>query len=249
MTQRLSIAIDNLYTVFSRYKSNPHMAGSPLYEHLDEWNSLLFSKPLRELTSADLSRFAGKVITTWGDTDDLKHFLPRLLELTALIDTPYEVEVLYHKVEMAGLKLWDSGEQYAVNQCSIAMWENLLLDNSDRAEWEFRSYFATLAHFYPRFDELTAIWMKDNSFSSIKHLTNYIYDEYHNLFMKKHNPGNEKGFLNIESFKGWLLSDSMAQKLTDAFYQFEQTAIAEKISWSLKIIEYEKRSAQAKTQT
>ena len=90
------------------------MNGSPLYD-LDEWNRSLFSKPLPNLTSEDLSRFAGKAISTWGDTNDLKHFLPRLFELTAFLDTPYDVGILYQKLQDGGFQTWEAGEQYAIN--------------------------------------------------------------------------------------------------------------------------------------
>ncbi len=244
MTDKLKIGIENLYDTFSRYHGNPNMTGSPLYGDLDKWNKSLFCKPLRELTSEDLSRFAGKVITTWGDTSDLKHFLPRLFELTAFLDTPYDIWILYQKLEAAEWHTWDAKEQQVINQFSLTLWENLLLDNSEKAEWEFDDYFAALAHFYPNFNDLTERWLTENSFSAIKHLTNYIYDNASYLFLKNHIRGNEKSSRNIVAFKSWLLSDNVIQKLTDVYYEFEKTSLAEKISWTLKILEDEKCNAQ-----
>lgn len=244
MTDKLKIEIENLYDTFSKYQGNPNMTGSPLYGDLDEWNKCLFCKPLQELTSEDLSRFAGKVITTWGHSNDLKHFLPRLFELTAFLDTPYDIWILYQKLEAAEWHSWDTQEQQAINQFSLALWSNLLLDNGEKAEWEFDDYFAALAHFYPTFNDLTEIWLTNNSFSSIKHLTNYIYDKGYYLFLKNHVKGNERSSRNIVAFKSWLLSDKVIQKLTIAFYQFEKTELSEKISWTLKILEDEKYNAQ-----
>ena len=80
MTERLKNSIEALYETFQRYLSNSNMNGSPVYGHLNEWNKELFSKPLRELDEDDLSRFAAKAITTWGNTNDYKHFLPRIFE-------------------------------------------------------------------------------------------------------------------------------------------------------------------------
>ena len=244
MTDRLKISITNLYDTFSKYHGNPNMTGSPLYGDLNEWNKTLFSKPLRILTGEDLSRFAGKVISTWGDTNDLKHFLPRLFELTALLDTPYDIWILYQKLQDSIYQTWDTEEQNAINEFTIAMWDNLLYDNSEKAEWVFDDYFAALAYFHPNFNDLTALWISNDSFSSIKHLTNYIFDEAHNIFQKNHITGNVKSTRNIVAFKNWLLSDIMFQKLTNAFYQFEKTELAEKISWVIKILEDEKYSTQ-----
>ena len=59
--------------------------------------------------------------------------------------------------------------------------------------------------------------------------------------MKTHKGVNEK---NIEALKTWLISDNVIQKLTNAFYQYEKTELAEKISWVIKILEDEKYSTQ-----
>jgi hypothetical protein len=244
MNELLKISIKNLYTTFSKYKGNPNMTGSPLYGDLDKWNKSLFSGPLETLTSEDLSRFAGKVISTWGDTNDLKHFLPRLFELTALLQTPYDIWILYQKLYDGNFELWDSQEQKAVNEFSYALFDNLISDNSEKAEAEFNDYFSALAHFYISFDDLAALWMVNNSFSSIKHLTNYIYNEAHYIFGKNAVRGNTKSTNDLEVLQHWLLSDGLIQKLTNAFYDFEKTELAEKISWVVKILEGEKSSRQ-----
>ena len=53
--------------------------------------STLHSKQLRELEDEDLARYAFKAMTTWGDVNDYKHYLPRIFELSAkrelLVDT------------------------------------------------------------------------------------------------------------------------------------------------------------------
>lgn len=42
---------------------------------------LLLSKQLKDLSKDDLGHFFRKAITTFGDVNDFKHFLPRILEL------------------------------------------------------------------------------------------------------------------------------------------------------------------------
>ncbi|WP_153798439.1 hypothetical protein [Foetidibacter luteolus] len=244
MTPRLKISVENLYDTFAKYHGNLNMTGSPIYDDVAKWNKFLLSKSLRNLTSEDLSRFSGKVISTWGDTNDLKHFLPRLFELTALLDTPYDIWILYQKLQDGNFQKWDTEDQNAINEFSLALWGNLLSDNSEKAEWEFDDYFATIAHFYPSFNDLTDLWMINNSFSAIKHLSNYIYDEAHTLFREKHIKVNEKSTKNILVFKNWLFSDSLIEKLTKAFYRFEKTELSERIAWVIKILKDEKYSTQ-----
>jgi len=38
----------------------------------------LHTKELRLLEESDISRYAFRALTTWGDIDDFKHYLPRI---------------------------------------------------------------------------------------------------------------------------------------------------------------------------
>ncbi len=75
----LTIAIERLYQVFSRYKVLGMVEGCP-HCVSDEDKAKLHSKPLRKLEPDDVSRYSWKAMTTWGDVSDFKYFLPRLLE-------------------------------------------------------------------------------------------------------------------------------------------------------------------------
>lgn len=169
--------------------------------------------------------------------------------MIAHLDTPYDIGILYQKLQDANFQTWNADEQNAVNEFSVALWAFLLFDNSKKAEWEFKDYFTALAHFHTNFNDLTELWMSNTSFSSIKHLTNYIFDEAYDLFTKRHNKGDEKNIKNTEAFKTWLLSDKLNQKLTDAFYQYEETDLAEKISMVIKILEDENQNTQRTNRT
>lgn len=237
MTPLPEKAILHLYAVFSAYEGNCHIQGSPLYGDLTEWNRQLFSKPLRDLTSEDLSRFAGKAITTWGDENDLRHFLPRMLELTAELNTPYDIGILYQKLEDAGWRNWPASEQEAINNFSPALWKDLLQDDSDKAEDIFSEYFRALAHSYPAFPDLLNAWDQEISYAAVKHLANYIFEENQFIF----NPRRlAKDLRHNDVFRQWLVSEKTTDKLTTAFFRFEQSEISERISWAVKILEDQK---------
>ncbi len=107
MTDSLKLSIEKLYDTFAKYQGLSKLEGSPLYDDLDSWNKQLRSKQLRELTDEDLSRFAGKVIMTWGDENDYRFYLPRILELTAELKTPYDIWTPYKQdLEDANWKTW-----------------------------------------------------------------------------------------------------------------------------------------------
>ena len=241
MTDRLKISIEKLYDIFAKYQGLSKLEGSPLYDDLETWNKQLRSKKLRELTDDDLSLFAGKVILTWGDENDYRFYLPRILELTAELKTPYEIWTLYSRLEDANWKTWNADEQTAINDFTIELWNNLLINNSEKAEWEFKDYFHSIAYFYPDFTEILKVWETNHSFASIKHLTNYIFEERQNLFDNNYIDSREKNTKNIEQFKTWLTSDNILKKIEKAFYDNEKKEIAERLSWVEQILTNEKK--------
>ena len=241
MTDRIKISIEKLYDIFAKYQGLSKLEGSPLYDDLETWNKQLRSKKLRELTDDDLSLFAGKVILTWGDENDYRFYLPRILELTAELKTPYEIWTLYSRLEDANWKTWNADEQTAINDFTIELWNNLLIDNSEKAEWEFKDYFHSIAYFYPDFTEILKVWETNHSFASIKHLTNYIFEERQNLFDNNYIDSREKNTKNIEQFKTWLTSDNILKKIEKAFYDNEKKEIAERLSWVEQILTNEKK--------
>jgi hypothetical protein len=241
MTVRLKISIEKLYDIFAKYQGLSKLEGSPLYDDLETWNKQLRSKKLRELTDEDLSLFAGKVILTWGDENDYRFYLPRILELTAELKTPYDIWTLYSRLEDANWKTWNADEQTAINEFTIELWNNLLTDNSEKAEWDFKEYFHSIAYFYPNFSEILKVWETNYSFASIKHLTNYIFEERQHLFDNNYIDSIEKNTKNIEQFKTWLTSDNILKKIEKAFYNNENSEIAERLSWVEQILTNEKK--------
>lgn len=241
MTARLKVSIEKLYDTFAKYQELSKLEGSPLYYDLDSWNKQLRSKKLRELTDEDLSRFAGKVILTWGDENDYRFYLPRILELTAELKTPYDIWTLYSRLEEANWKAWEIEEQNAINDFTLELWSNLLNDNSEKAEWEFKDYFHAIANFYPDFPQVLNVWETNDSYTSVKHLTNYIFDERQNLFDNNYIDSVEKNTKNIEQFQTWLTSDNTIKKIEKAFYENDKNEIAERLSWVEQLLTNEKK--------
>jgi hypothetical protein len=80
--QALAAAVAGLYAAFARYKLHHPVTGCPCCTSAED-DRRVQSKPMHQLEAADLERYAFKAVTTLGTVDDLKHFLPRLLELAA----------------------------------------------------------------------------------------------------------------------------------------------------------------------
>ena len=241
MTDRLKISIEKLYDTFAKYQGLSKLEGSPLYRDLGTWKKELRSKKLRELTDEDLSRFAGKIILTWGDENDYRCYLPRILELTAELKTPYDIWTLYSRLEDANWKTWAIEEQTAINNFTLELWNNLLNDNSDIAESEFIDYFHTIANFYPDFSQVLKVWETNDSFAAVKHLTNYIIEKQQYLFDNKYIYYIVVNIKHIEQFTTWLTSDKIIEKIEKAFYDNEKNEFAKQLSLVEQILSNEKK--------
>jgi hypothetical protein len=76
--EQIQSAVRDLYKVFAIY---------PIEDHIDacshcvsaEDQARIKSKPLQELTEDDLQKYAFKAISTWGNVDDFRAFLPRFV--------------------------------------------------------------------------------------------------------------------------------------------------------------------------
>jgi len=241
MTDRLKISIEKLYDTFAKYQGLSKLEGSPLYRDLGTWKKELRSKKLRELTDEDLSRFAGKIILTWGDENDYRCYLPRILELTAELKTPYDIWTLYSRLEDANWKTWAIEEQTAINNFTLELWNNLLNDNSEIAESEFIDYFHTIANFYPDFSQVLKVWETNDSFAAVKHLTNYIIEKQQYLFDNKYIYYIVVNIKQIEQFTTWLTSDKIIEKIEKAFYDNEKSEFAKQLSLVEQILSNEKK--------
>lgn len=132
MQNEISIldSVENLYRVFAVYPRRKHVEGCPCCVN-EEDRHVLETKSLRLLSSNDLGRYAFKAMTTWGDVDDFRHFLPRIFELLAGPDgIGYDAEVILGKLALGGWKQWPDQEQAAVRDYCHAVWNEILLGSA-----------------------------------------------------------------------------------------------------------------------
>jgi hypothetical protein len=92
------------------------------------------------LTWADLGIFAFKALTNFGDADDFRHFLPRLLELYVLDHSgaPHTLFMLFEKLNAATWTRWPGHEVAAIRRF-IDAWKRVLTAQaleSEQGAWE-----------------------------------------------------------------------------------------------------------------
>lgn len=125
----LKLAIDRLYAVFERYPLRLPMRACQCgcMSRFGEEDATLRRTPLRGLARDQLSMFARKAMTTVGDVDDFKHFLPRLFELFSQVRWPANLEiVLGGKLAHAKWTAWPDEEHAAVEDYLHAFWRATL---------------------------------------------------------------------------------------------------------------------------
>lgn len=125
----LHAAIDGLYATFASYPRNRVIAGCPHCVSQAD-SDALHVRALDALTPDDVRFYATKAMTTFGDVEDFKHFLPRLLELLAREveadgareDLGFNEEILGGKLTLAGYEGWPEVEREAVEGFLDAPW-------------------------------------------------------------------------------------------------------------------------------
>jgi len=135
----LGRAIDRLYEAFESYPLKERIDCCPHCE-LDAAERRLHIRPLRELTWPDLGIFSFKALTSFGDADDFRHFLPRLLELYVLdhAGAPYTLFMLFEKLNAAKWTNWPADEVAAIRRV-IEDWKRVLTTQARESEdgaWE-----------------------------------------------------------------------------------------------------------------
>jgi hypothetical protein len=135
----LGRAIDQLYEAFDAYPLKERIECCP-HCQLDAAERRLHLRPLRRLTWTDLGVFSFKALTSFGDEDDLRHFLPRLLELYVLdhAGAPYTLFMLFHKLDSATWTMWPADEVNAIRGF-IDAWKRVLTAqarDSEQGAWE-----------------------------------------------------------------------------------------------------------------
>lgn len=171
----LDSAIDGLYRTFTRYPLRPHVQGCPhCVSHAD--HARLHSAKLRDLQPGEIARFTFKVMTTWGDADDFRHFLPRIFELISndaggdWIDP----EVAFGKLSYGEWRSWPDEERLAVETFLIALWADVL--SRFPCSWHADSCLCCIAQATDDIAGFLAMWRVGDSLSAAEHFADFVMD-------------------------------------------------------------------------
>ncbi len=94
MASDIHKCIKELYHVFAPYLLNVHVDTCPCCISSRD-KAVVSRKQLNELNYDELYRYTFKAMSTWGDVDDFKHFLPRILELLTFDERSIESFIIF----------------------------------------------------------------------------------------------------------------------------------------------------------
>lgn len=231
----LEQSIENLYDIFSIYPLREHIDGCPCCVS-EENKHLIHSKSLKDLEAEDLSRYTFKALTTWGNIEDFKHFLPRIFQI--MIDGKSFVlsSTILGKLEYGNWKDWPESEKDAVKNCLLQWWRKII----ETQPYFNHDAFIGIYRLTKNLDELLQNWETDVPTNGFKVFVDCIDNYYDDLAdgRKKFKDLEEK---DIEKMLDWIGMNS--EVLEQGFFYFEDKdkKMADIISTALYIYEHSKK--------
>jgi hypothetical protein len=192
----------------------------------------IHSKQLRELEEDDLSRYAFKALSTWGDTEDFKHYLPRIFELCSTTEFIVDTFVILGKLSYANWRTWPINEQKAIEDFLYEWWKHAITQKS-YFDCELLIEIYKLTH---ELKKLLDVWQISTSNNSFNNLLDFIEADFHNLL------NSSKSFKELDSTSKDHFIQWVSQRKTDlenGFFELEKKnpELAERASNGLYVLE------------
>ena len=231
MAPELKTAITNLYTTFAQYPFRPEIDGCPCCVTAQDQQKLS-AKALNLMESEDLSHYSFKAMTTWGDVEDFKHFLPRLLDLSATTGLAYGYEVVLGKLEYAKWNDWEETEKDAIRAFLLAWWTE-----SVTKEVGLLVDFVDLYTLLGDIDPLLYCWVINFEDQSFRNLVWFIQLNYYYLIGQK-SYFEELNSASVHKILSWIIEKK--DLLEKGFYHFEtiDPEFAQEISDALYMLDW-----------
>jgi hypothetical protein len=223
-------AIEKQYTTFARYPLRHPVIGCPCcVSRADQ--DLIASKALRQLDGYDLERFTWKAMTTWGDENDFRHFLPRVLEL---ITDAHErrnlpdLFVIFGKLRYGHYQMWPKQEQEAITDYLLAFWHWILAGHPEREEDRLlaSAYLEALSGVIDDFAPFLNAWREIRTPSSLCQLSEMI---------RSHSW--EGPLAQNKQILAWLREDGTKKMLEEGFYAYMDEGWAEELALAMETAE------------
>jgi len=171
-------------------------------------------------------------MTTWGNTEDFKHYLPRIFELLSTTDFIVDTFVVLGKLDYGKWTTWATDEQRAIRDFLMAWWTDMTKNKSYFDQETFIEILKLLGDI----DSLLDRWVIRFDDNSFKNLIDLIDCYYHELTKKSNRfTGVDRDF--IDRLLLWLADKR--EIIESGFFHYENidSEFAEKVSNTLYTIE------------
>ncbi len=220
MNYQLLQVIDQLYTTFEKYTILSDLRGRSCECCVsDEEIRLLLSKRLKDLDDDDIGHFLRSAITTYGDLNDFKHFLPRILELMKNPDSEVFGDFLtFEKLNYSDWKTWNKNEVIVIENFFVALWIEII-SKEDSSFGTIKKGLLLMIN-YVGIDKALFIWENSNS----KKAMIYIVESSINGFEIKLKDED------WDKLSKWLSNERLLKKIEDLFFETKNKSEANRIS-------------------
>ena len=224
----LAAAIASLYEAFAHRSSRPHVDGCPHCVD-DADHALLGAQPLRHLATQNLSKYAWRAISTWGDGDDFAHFLPRLLELLAREPGSWvDPEVLLGKLELANWRVWPVVEIAAVERYLEALWGWVLSSYPARIDSEI--LLRTCSRLLDDLAPYLTAWDANSRTAALRHLAALVLHNWGALSRTGSLPPRGWRVPQLTQVVAWLRRSATVTRLERGFFAHSNEPFAVELS-------------------
>lgn len=227
----LESSVERLYETFSTYPLVENMKGCPCCVSETDKEELHI-RPLRDLEENDLSRYTFKALTTWGNLEDFKYFLPRLFEICAKGGVNIDIGILLHKLEYGNFRMWPENERAAVEAFIWKWWEHSIATQSYFDLETFTGIYKVSGDL----DKMLECWKTDIRENGFKILIDCVENYYVDLM---YDGKNFKDFKSddIKKINSWIVKNKT--NLEEGFFYFENrdAEFADRVSYVLSMVE------------
>ncbi|WP_346881767.1 hypothetical protein [uncultured Algibacter sp.] len=187
---------------------------------------LLLPKQLNDLNDNDIGHFSRSAITTFGDVNDYKHFLPRILELMQKSNSVVLDDFLtFEKLNYSEWKTWKENENKAIKNYFFALWQEVI--TNEKATFYQIGNVLNIVSKYSGLKEALAIWEKNMTTKSKLFIVETTINGFNYYFRKE-----------IKSeLTDWFHSNKVISMIEDEFFKTKDEELATQISIAHNILE------------
>lgn len=165
---KLQKIVEQTYKIFENYRIKGSLGVCKVCCVTDEQEKLLISTPLRKLSLELLTVYNDSAKTEFQNAEELKYFLPRMLELVAQLQFPsHSCEICLQRIGMVRKEEWKKEELELIQTFAEDFFEYCLsITYLSRNSESIDSILIMFDKAKIDIQHLLAIWLKQNNYES-----------------------------------------------------------------------------------